>query len=412
MSDKYSPVKISESYAALVPKLATSDFESLKHSIREHGQHIPIIINGQGVILDGYHRFKACQELGKEPKIAVQHFRNEIEEQLFIIECNVNRRHLNSFQRAELALKAKPFLDQIAKQNSTSNLPTSNGKKGSKYLELGEKGVNQWIGRSIGLSHETVRKAEIILQSEDDDLKQRARRGLFTINQAYNKIKSFEKRIALLNESARSSLSAEEGKGLKLLQGDFVEQSNELPDSSVDLILTDPPYDEGSVPLYGKLARVASRLLKEGGSLMTYVSNFALPEILVNMLRDNGIKYQWTFAVTHQGGHQLIYQRKIFAEWKPLIWFIRGKKPPEGLLVKNVGDLIESQPPDKSLDNWAQSHVEAEFAINNLTLENQIVLDPFMGAGTFGVAAIKLKRQFIGIDIDPEKFELAKANLR
>ena len=50
--------------------------------------------------------------------------------------------------------------------------------------------------------------------------------------------------------------------------------------------------------------------------------------------------------------------------------------------------------------------------IDKLTVEKQAVLDPFMGARTFCKAPSKLKRQFIGIEIDPQRFDLAKTNLR
>jgi DNA modification methylase len=38
-------------------------------------------------------------------------------------------------------------------------------------------------------------------------------------------------------------------------------------------------------------------------------------------------------------------------------------------------------------------------------------MDPMMGSGTTGLAALKLKRKFIGIEINPETFKIAKANL-
>ena len=44
--------------------------------------------------------------------------------------------------------------------------------------------------------------------------------------------------------------------------------------------------------------------------------------------------------------------------------------------------------------------VEAELVIRGLTLENQRVLDPFMGYGTNGIASLKLNRKLIGIEID------------
>jgi DNA modification methylase len=43
-----------------------------------------------------------------------------------------------------------------------------------------------------------------------------------------------------------------------------------------------------------------------------------------------------------------------------------------------------------------------------MTIENEIVYDPFLGQGTFGISAVKLNRQFIGCEIDPGHFENAQ----
>ncbi|MGA8913665.1 MAG: DNA methyltransferase [Nitrososphaeraceae archaeon] len=59
----------------------------------------------------------------------------------------------------------------------------------------------------------------------------------------------------------------------------------------------------------------------------------------------------------------------------------------------------------------AQNTVESEYLISKLTLENQIVFDPLMGTGTTGIAALKLKRQFFGIEKGMETFEDAKRNI-
>jgi DNA modification methylase len=55
--------------------------------------------------------------------------------------------------------------------------------------------------------------------------------------------------------------------------------------------------------------------------------------------------------------------------------------------------------------------IPLEILIRYLTLENQVVIDPIMGSGVTGIAALKLKRKFIGIEIDPKTFEIAKANV-
>ena len=60
--------------------------------------------------------------------------------------------------------------------------------------------------------------------------------------------------------------------------------------------------------------------------------------------------------------------------------------------------MIESKPHDKTLNDWAQNTLEAQYLISKLTVENQIVFDPMMGTGTTGIAFLKLKRQFLGTE--------------
>ena len=115
-------IKTSQEYASLVPELSAEEYESLKHSIKENGQYVPIFVNSQGVILDGHHRYKACQELAIKANTVTKEFNNRLEETLFVIDCNLTRRQLNNFQRTELALKSKSILEEIAKENSQTNL--------------------------------------------------------------------------------------------------------------------------------------------------------------------------------------------------------------------------------------------------------------------------------------------------
>ena len=90
-----------------MPTLSNLEYCSLKSSIQEHGQPFPIVVNQDGVILDGHQRNKACRELGIKPSILVKQFKNRLQEKKFIIEVNRSRRHLNEFQRIELQIKLK-----------------------------------------------------------------------------------------------------------------------------------------------------------------------------------------------------------------------------------------------------------------------------------------------------------------
>jgi predicted RNA methylase len=76
-----------------------------------------------------------------------------------------------------------------------------------------------------------------------------------------------------------------------------------------------------------------------------------------------------------------------------------------------LSDVIKSDTPSKVIHEWEQSTVEAEHIISRLTVEGQTVYDPMMGSGTTGAAAVKLGRRFIGIEIDSDKFEIAKTRI-
>ena len=69
-----------------------------------------------------------------------------------------------------------------------------------------------------------------------------------------------------------------------------------------------------------------------------------------------------------------------------MLWYVKGERANDLVISNTIGDYIESTPPSKIVHEWQQSTVEAEYIIKNLTLENQIVLDPMMGTGTTGIA--------------------------
>jgi hypothetical protein len=176
-------IKLNEEYTNLVPPLSTNEYESLKQDIKQNGIQIPIVTNQDGDILDGHHRYKIwVVDLAKPvqdmPKPTVLHYEDKLQEKLFVINVNLKRRQLNNFQRVELELKVKPILEKIAEQNSRANLKQNQSDLStSKYLELGDKGVAEEIGNRAGVSHETVRKVETILQKAPEEIIQKNQTG-------------------------------------------------------------------------------------------------------------------------------------------------------------------------------------------------------------------------------------------
>jgi ParB-like chromosome segregation protein Spo0J len=184
MSEYITPsnrrIRVSPEYASMVPEQSPQEYESLKQSIKEDGLYVPIIVNQNGIILDGHHRYKACQELGIEPKTIVKEFEDKLDEQLFVIDCNLIRRQLNNFQKTELALKSKPVLEAIVKRNESLG-----GKGGRNLTPVGR--VDERIGERAGVSRDTVRKVEKILGDKriPDKIKEDLRLGNLSINEAY-----------------------------------------------------------------------------------------------------------------------------------------------------------------------------------------------------------------------------------
>ncbi len=97
-------------------------------------------------------------------------------------------------------------------------------------------------------------------------------------------------------------------------------------------------------------------------------------------------------------------------DFKPLLWLVKGKKLMAG--VESIHDFIETSPSKKHFHKWQQSPEDAQEVISKLTLgKNSTVLDPFCGTGSFGIAALQLGRQFIGIEIDKKMFKIATKRL-
>jgi ParB-like chromosome segregation protein Spo0J len=196
-------IKTNQEYASLVPQLSKEEYESLKQSIKENGLWVPIVVNNDGVILDGHHRYKACQELGVkiEPykMVRKEDFADKLHEKMFVIDCNLTRRQLNNFQRTELALKSKSILEEIVKQNE------SQGGKGDRNLTpLGR--VDEQIGQRAGVSRDTVRKVEKIAEKASEEVKQSLRAGQMSINEAIKQINEKDQWLQIEKELQKLKL--------------------------------------------------------------------------------------------------------------------------------------------------------------------------------------------------------------
>jgi site-specific DNA-methyltransferase (adenine-specific) len=132
-----------------------------------------------------------------------------------------------------------------------------------------------------------------------------------------------------------------------------------------------------------------------------------LPQILTDMAAE--INYLWTAAYLTPGGQSAqVFPRKVNTFWKPLLIFSSGEYKGDW-----YGDVSKSKvnDNDKNHHHWGQSESGMADIIDRFTYPGDLVLDPFCGAGTTGVAAVKMNRLFRGIETDEAHIETSKRRL-
>jgi len=194
---------------------------------------------------------------------------------------------------------------------------------------------------------------------------------------------------------------------IQIRHGDFREVLADVPEGSVQLILTDPVYAKEKASDWSALSLFASRVLKPGKLLVCYCSTNILAESIGRL--SEHLQYVWTFAVVYPACGKPHHQYRLNGWWKPILLFSNGAYQPEARWINR--DVINGDGLTKEHHEWEQGLREAEYLIEKLTYENDLVCDPFLGSGTTGVAAKRLGRRFVGCDEDEEAVNTTLARL-
>lgn len=228
---------------------------------------------------------------------------------------------------------------------------------------------------------------------------------------------------------------------IKLLQGDCLELMKDISDDSVDMILCDLPYGTthckwDSVIPFELLWKQYNRIIKDNGAICLF-SQMPFSAMLVSSNLQM-YRYEWIWIKSIATGFLNANKMPLKAHENILVFY---KKPPiynpqftQGKPYKAKSGACSSiynkfykvttvsdgrrYPIDvldfkneKGLHPTQKPVALLEYLIKTYTNEGDIVLDNCMGSGSSGVASIHTNRNFIGIELDKDYFDIAKKRI-
>ena len=136
----------------------------------------------------------------------------------------------------------------------------------------------------------------------------------------------------------------------KVYQGDCFEIMKQIPDNSVEAIITDLPYPKKYLPLYIKLAEEASRILVKSGSLLVILPHYAIPTVVEGISKH--LKWRWILNMSQIKGKHARMAMGVVVTWKPIGWWVKGSwEHGRGFII----DGFESKTIPKKKDHkWEQ----------------------------------------------------------
>jgi site-specific DNA-methyltransferase (adenine-specific) len=187
--------------------------------------------------------------------------------------------------------------------------------------------------------------------------------------------------------------------------GDCLEVLRGLPDGCVDAVVTDPPY---GTKVTGWDESIEAEVFREclrvsRGYCTFFYSNTRLWHIL-GILHALGVD---SWVIPWHKPNAIGFERKFAPQWVPIVCAYR---PGAGHWGQDF--VAEPLTPQRVGHPTPKPPRVMRWLVRRACPPGGTVLDPFMGSGTTGVAAIMEGRDFVGVEISPEYFAIAERRIR
>lgn len=218
----------------------------------------------------------------------------------------------------------------------------------------------------------------------------------------------------------------------KLYQGDCLELMKNIEDGSVDLVVTDPPYEITTTGA-GIYKQADKQYVKELNGMKDGFSEEVLDELCRVMKKINIYffcsqkqiiplldyfvkkkKCNWNILSWHKTNPIPACGNKYLTDTEFILFFReKGVKVYGSFDTKRTWYATPLNQSDKK--KYGHPTVKPLSILENLVVnssqEGEVVLDCFMGSGSTGIAALNNRRKFIGIELDPQYFNIAKERI-
>lgn len=190
MEKKVYELKVDPELRDLIPPLSEEEHRMLEDSIVRDGCDTPLIV-WDGTIVDGHNRYEICVRHKIPFAYEERHFEDRDAAVFWMLEHQLARRNLNSYQRSLLALRFEPMLKKVAKgkQGKRNDLDTNfrTNLSGSSTSYSAEK-----MAELAGVSPTTIKKVKRLEKEADEETKKQLRKGDTSIHKAYTEIMNKE----------------------------------------------------------------------------------------------------------------------------------------------------------------------------------------------------------------------------
>jgi ParB-like chromosome segregation protein Spo0J len=392
--------------ADLFPLMDGQEFDELVQDIKANGLIEPVWLTRDRLLLDGRNRYRACAEAGAELQYRIYEGSDPIG---FAVSLNLKRRHLTEGQKAMLGLK----VEEHYSSQSTVGRPKKEEAEivaDRPQLSTEDRKSRSKAAKAVGSKSRNITKAKRI-KKHAPDLAEKVESGELALDKAEKQV---SRRIKDAEEQeAREIVMAEvpsdaSGENWRLYHGAFQDRLAELPDGSVDLIVTDPPYPAEFMHLWPILSEHAARVLKPQGILVALTGAIMLPEVIASL--GQRLSWGWMYIQPLPGANSRIMARHVLQSYKPWLAFSKGPWPSGG--VDWHPDTLDASSRAKDRYRWEQDPDPAKMLVDALSPKGGTVLDPYTGTGSYGIAALSLGRKFIGVEHDAQRFSGAVERLK